>query len=372
MTPHSPHSNHLSKYFDSCKSPTRYHVQSRDQSRQASFGLTERHRIKNPCNCKKAMICVYCDNPRDKCTCRAPIGKCSRCGLSSDVCDCRNDGGDNPGCKPGRIASEPDESRTIQITSWKPKREIRRYFARDPADLYSDTIEECRCCERLNWQRPEELPYQRLNVFSDVMNELQQKMSESVCCTRCRRNPCRCGSQVDQDERVEGRKANGYVKYVRLLGNLLERRFPLIQRLLWMNISETTERKFKSDLVKNKSSYSELSSLFNTNNSIFAFFLLIAPLIRCPETKKLPRSKLPRDKSPKKKSPRNKSSRKTSPNNCRCDSSPGNERKSTVNKSSSTCRVCICKLSPCRCRRRRPSHRRPLAKCYYCKSLPCT
>jgi len=159
------------------------------------------------------MICVYCDNPQDRCTCRAPIGKCSRCGLSSDVCDCRNkEVDDDPGRK--QITGELDENRTIQVTSWKPKREIRRYFARNPADLRSVSTEECRYCERLKWQRPEELPYQRLNVFSDVMNELQRKMSESACCTRCRRKPCRCGPQIDQNERTERRKANDYVRYV--------------------------------------------------------------------------------------------------------------------------------------------------------------
>ncbi|XP_019886556.2 uncharacterized protein LOC105277347 [Ooceraea biroi] len=248
------------------------------------------------------MICVYCDNPQDKCACRAPIGKCSLCGLSSDVCDCQNGGGDDSSRK--RVVGEPYESRTIQVTSWKPKREIRRYFARDPADLRSDSTEECRCCERLKWQRPEELPYQRLNVFSDVMSELQQKMSESIYCTRCRRNPCRCGSQVDQDERVEGRKANGYV--------------------------------------------------------------------RCPEVEKSPRSEPSRSKSPRSKSRKSKSPRNTSPSNCRCNSSPGNERKSTVKKSAPIRRVgCVCKQSPCGCRKGRLSHRRPLAKCYYCKNLPC-
>jgi len=116
-----------------------------------------------------------------------------------------------------QIIGELEENRTIQVTSWKPKKEIRRYFARDSADLRSDSTEECgfhRYCERFKWQRPEELPYQRLNVFSDVMNELQRKMSESACCTRCRGKPCRCGPQIDQNERAERRKVNDYVRYV--------------------------------------------------------------------------------------------------------------------------------------------------------------
>ncbi|CAL1680221.1 unnamed protein product [Lasius platythorax] len=224
------------------------------------------------------MICLYCDNRQDKCTCRAPIEKCSCCGLPLDVCDCQNDEDHNNNCE--RIARKPDEDRTIRVTSWKPKREIRRYFARNLEDFQSDSIEECQCYEKLKRQRREELPYQRLNIFSNVMNELQQKMSESVCCSRCWRNPCCCGSQIDQDKEEEKRKAN----------------------------------------------------------------------VRYPKTEKSPRSK--------------------SPNNCRL--TPGNKHKNTVKKSILVRRIdCVCKLSPCRCRKNR-LYKKPLAKCYYCKSLPCT
>ncbi|XP_029677370.1 uncharacterized protein LOC115244115 [Formica exsecta] len=156
------------------------------------------------------MICLYCDNRQDKCTCRAPIEKCLCCGLPSDVCDCQND--EDHSNNRGRIARKPDEDQSIRVTSWKPKREIRRYFARNLEDFRSDSIEECHCYEKPKRQRREKLPYQRLNIFSDVMNELQQKMSESVCCSRCWRNPCCCGSQIE-DKGKEKWKANvGYHK----------------------------------------------------------------------------------------------------------------------------------------------------------------
>lgn len=153
------------------------------------------------------MICLYCDNHQDKCTCRAPIEKCTRCELPLDVCDCtRNNRSNNR----ERIASKPDGKPTIRVTSWKPRREIRQYFARNLKDFPSDSIQECYCYEKS--KRREELPYQRLNIFSDVMNELQQKMSESVCCSRCWGNPCCCGSRIDRDEGEKNRRANiGYV-----------------------------------------------------------------------------------------------------------------------------------------------------------------
>ncbi|XP_032683371.1 uncharacterized protein LOC116849868 isoform X2 [Odontomachus brunneus] len=143
-------------------------------------------------NRHKPMICLYCDNPRDECTCKAPIGKCSRCGLPSDVCDCQDDQGHDR----ARVVGCANKGGSIRVTSWKPKREVRRYFARN--DFGPGAIKDCRCHEKPKQQWPEELPYQRLNVFSDVMNELQRKMSESVCCRRCTRDTC-CGgdSQVN-------------------------------------------------------------------------------------------------------------------------------------------------------------------------------
>ncbi|XP_011873187.1 PREDICTED: uncharacterized protein LOC105564993 [Vollenhovia emeryi] len=159
------------------------------------------------------MICLYCDNPRDKCTCKAPIGTCSYCGLPSDVCNCREDKGHARDYE--RTAVKPDENRTIRVTSWTPKREIRRYFTRNPEDLWSFSSEECYCRENPKHQRPEELPYQRLNIFSEVMNELQQKMSESIWCAQCWRNPCCCISPAEQDKRKEERKAENRVKYIK-------------------------------------------------------------------------------------------------------------------------------------------------------------
>jgi len=157
------------------------------------------------------MICLYCDNPQDKCTCRAPIGKCLYCGLPSDVCNCQDDKGHVHDSE--RIAKRSNENRTICVTSWKPKREIRQYFERNYEDFEPYSSKECQCCKKR--QCPQELPYQRLNVFSEVMNELQQKMSDSVCCARCWRNPCCCGLPVDQDKRKEERKAENHLKYIK-------------------------------------------------------------------------------------------------------------------------------------------------------------
>lgn len=156
------------------------------------------------------MICLYCDNPRDKCICRAPIGKCSYCRLPLDICNCESEGIFNYG-REQPIVGQSVNVGTIRVTSWKPNKEIKRYFARDIENRRSKDVKECRCCREIKRQCPaEELPYQRLNVFSDVMNELQRKMSESAFCTRCRKNPCCCGPKVDQDERKEGRKVKRY------------------------------------------------------------------------------------------------------------------------------------------------------------------
>lgn len=156
------------------------------------------------------MICLYCDNSQDKCICRAPIEKCLYCGLPSNVCNCQDDEGHARDCE--WIATRPNENRTNHVTSWKPK--IRRYFARNFGDLQSYSTEECRCWENPKRQRPE-LPHQWLNTFLEVMNELQHKISKSVCCARCWRNPCCCGSPVDQDKRKEERKAENRVKYIK-------------------------------------------------------------------------------------------------------------------------------------------------------------
>lgn len=257
------------------------------------------------------MICLYCDNPRDKCTCRTPIGKCSSCGLPSDVCNCQVDEDTDRDRK--QINERSDKNRTIQVTSWKPRKEIRRYFTRNPEDFQSNPTEECRCCEKPNRQHiPEEqLPYQRLNIFSDVMNELQQKISESIYCSRCWRNPCCCELRVSQNKEREEKKSKNHIRYINRM-NPLERCWETIVKL-------------------------------------FLYF-------RYFEMEKSPRNKL-----------RNKS-----PNNCRCNSSLKTKRKNNVEESIPIRRTnCVCEVSPCRCRRNRPNNKRPLAKCYYCKSLPC-
>ncbi|XP_018394020.1 PREDICTED: uncharacterized protein LOC108772874 [Cyphomyrmex costatus] len=228
------------------------------------------------------MICLYCDNPQDKCTCRAPIGKCLYCGLPSDVCNCQGDKGHARDSK--QIAERPDENRTICVTSWKPEKEVKRYFERNLKDFEPYSTKKCQCCKNKQ-QRPKELPYQRLNVFSEVMNELQQKMSESVCCARCWRIPCCCGLPVDRDKRKEERKAENCFKHTKI----------------------------------------------------------------------------------------ERSSESKSPNNYQCTLNFTNERKSTVEKSIPIRHIgCVCKLTPRRYKRDRSNYKRPLAKCYYCKSLPCT
>ncbi|KOC66511.1 hypothetical protein WH47_08904 [Habropoda laboriosa] len=158
---------------------------------------------KNTCECMKWMFCLYCDNPRDKCTCRAPLAKCSYCELSTDLCTCK----DQKTIRDGRpVLAEPDNDRTMYVTAWKPREEVRRYFSRNLADLRVDSIKEHCYCEKLKPHNSDDLPYQRLSIFSDVMDELQQKMSESTCCTRCRKIPCCCNIKADRDEVREERK----------------------------------------------------------------------------------------------------------------------------------------------------------------------
>ncbi|XP_031836003.2 uncharacterized protein LOC116428470 [Nomia melanderi] len=149
----------------------------------------------------KSMVCLYCDRPRDSCACRSPMRKCSCCELAVDLCRCDEN---RETFRDGRqVPTEPDNDRTMYVTAWKPREDVRRYFSRNLEDLGRDAINECRCHEKLRAQNSDDLPYQRLSCFSDVMNELQQKMSESVCCTQCRKIPCCCGVKVDEgrDER---------------------------------------------------------------------------------------------------------------------------------------------------------------------------
>ncbi|KAL0108478.1 hypothetical protein PUN28_015193 [Cardiocondyla obscurior] len=226
------------------------------------------------------MICLYCDNPKDKCTCKVPVGKRSYCGLPLDVCNCRDDEGYARDCK--WIVKRP-ENQTIYVTNWKPNWESKRGFAKNAEDLRSCFTEERQSYEKPKRGHTIELPNQRSNSFSEVMNELQRRISESACCARCWKNPCCCKSPVDQDKRKEERKVENRVKYA--------------------------------------------------------------------EIEELSISK--------------------SPNNCRCGRSPKSEHKSTLEKSIR--RIgCICQLTLCKCGNSRINYRRPLAKCYYCKSLPCT
>ncbi|XP_076167726.1 uncharacterized protein LOC143146888 isoform X2 [Ptiloglossa arizonensis] len=158
---------------------------------------------RNTCRCMKSMFCLYCDNPREKCVCRAPLRKCSCCELSVDLCMCE----DRKSYGDGRpVLTEPDNERTMYVTAWKPREEVRRYFSRNFENRRTDSVNECRCHEKVKSRNSDDLPYQRLPVFSDVMDELQQKISESTCCTQCRKSPCCCGIKAERDEVREERK----------------------------------------------------------------------------------------------------------------------------------------------------------------------
>ncbi|XP_076634812.1 uncharacterized protein LOC143348469 [Colletes latitarsis] len=151
----------------------------------------------------KSMFCLYCDHPREKCACRAPLRKCSCCELSIDLCMCE----DRKIFAEGRpVLTEPDNKRTMYVTAWKPREDVRRYFSRNLENRRVDSINECRCHEKLKSRKSDDLPYQRLSVFSDVMDELQQKISESTCCTQCRKVPCCCNNKAERDEGRDERK----------------------------------------------------------------------------------------------------------------------------------------------------------------------
>lgn len=169
----------------------------------------------NKCNCKliyerksssgymKSMFCLYCDKPRDKCTCMAIARKCSYCELAIDMCTCKEQ---KTICDGRPVLAESNNDRTMYVTAWKPREEVRRYFSRNLTDLKTDSINECCCCEKLKQHNSDDLPYQRLSVFSDVMDELQQKIIESTCCARCQKVPCCCNVNIERDERREDRK----------------------------------------------------------------------------------------------------------------------------------------------------------------------
>ncbi|KAI4499686.1 hypothetical protein M0802_005256 [Mischocyttarus mexicanus] len=160
-----------------------------------------------PCN--ETMICVYCEYPRDKCICNAPIRKCSYCNLTFDICKCREfniyDG------RP--IVTDCDGDQKICVTAWKPKSEVRQYFSRNFDAFPSDSPDECYCRKTHKVYGFNELPYQRLSVFSDVMSELQQKISDSVCCDRCKMTPCCCrGTSCSKNVENDERKGRCYVR----------------------------------------------------------------------------------------------------------------------------------------------------------------
>ncbi|KAL2719595.1 DC-STAMP domain-containing protein 2-like [Vespula squamosa] len=185
------------------------------------------HKPKDKCCCKTTCvdhyipkcqracnetICVYCEYPKDKCICRAPIRKCSYCNLSFDICKCREVYNGRP------IVTDCDGDQKICVTAWKPKAEVRRYFSRNCDAFRSDSLDECCCHETHKAYCFNDLPYQRLSIFSDVMSELQQKISDSVCCERCKMTPCCCrgAKNVEDDERKgRQRSRSPEVEYVR-------------------------------------------------------------------------------------------------------------------------------------------------------------
>ena len=141
----------------------------------------------------KSMICIYCDNPRENCICTAPIHKCSQCGLPLDVCGCKI----VPcyECGGRQIApAERSNEQTISVTAWKPRQNVRRYFARKPDDGNSE--EDWDRYEKFKPYGSERLAYQEGRGFSNVMSELQQKISDLVSCNVCRNVPC-CCTEVD-------------------------------------------------------------------------------------------------------------------------------------------------------------------------------
>lgn len=148
---------------------------------------------------RKSQICLYCEEPRENCCCRAPIKKCSYCGMPSDVCNCQEVTSatcdtcsyDQNICQcNGRLVKNSDvDGQTMCVTAWKPRRDLRKYFSRNPGERDKP---DCSCCDATRPYGSDGLPYQRLSVFSDVMTELQQKMSELTCCNRCGKTPCCC------------------------------------------------------------------------------------------------------------------------------------------------------------------------------------
>ncbi|CAL7950630.1 unnamed protein product [Xylocopa violacea] len=269
----------------------------------------------NACGCMKSMFCLYCDNPRDKCACKAPVEKCSRCGLSADLCVC---GDEKTICDGRAILGEPDDDRTMYITAWKPREEVRRYFSRSMADARSDSINECCCCEKLKPHNSDDLPYQRLSVFSDVMDELQQKLSGSTCCTRCKKIPCCCSVAADRDDAKEERRTKYRVRYA----------------ISFANSTSIETRSKRSSMVSLLRGC--VSSSPKTRRKIIAV---------CMEK-----------------------SRNRLSSSCKCEvgqAKPEKQKKIIV----ALC--CACKATPCRCGRSKSNQKKPRAKCYYCKNSPC-
>lgn len=104
----------------------------------------------------KPMICLYCEKAQGSCTCRLQRSRC----LSND------DGFDNDKKNNEKVRKNKKNSLTKEL------------------DGCAD--------EKINYKN-EELPYQKLHVFSKVMNELQRKMSENAFCNICKNKACSCG-----------------------------------------------------------------------------------------------------------------------------------------------------------------------------------
>ncbi|XP_024945303.1 protein PF14_0175 isoform X2 [Cephus cinctus] len=157
------------------------------------------------CSCNnrnniKTMICVnpsnstHCDNPHERCTCQNPVCNCFHHNLTKNNYNCNCDKITDVAtcnCNMNNNVSVQDDDNMIYVTAWKPTKDIEKYFSRTLED-FKNLPKECCCFDNKKPYGSEELPYQRLGVFSKVMTELQEKINQSVTCKECKNAPCRC------------------------------------------------------------------------------------------------------------------------------------------------------------------------------------
>lgn len=106
---------------------------------------------------KPETFCICSHKQHEKLIHQTLIKKCSYCNLPTNICNCKD---------PMEMMHFEEESHFL-----------KKYSKSKP---YGSEI----------------LPYQRLSVFADVMSELQQKISRSVCCHLRKKEPCcRCSRE---------------------------------------------------------------------------------------------------------------------------------------------------------------------------------